>query len=140
MTEVDFYLLAQQSAHHAVHLTACRIAEKAHTRGQHVHLYTDSPAACQTLDTLLWTFHDLAFIPHELGPPTDPDCPVTLGHTWAPPQGEVLITLTTQAPAFAGRFARVIEIIAPDEPSRTQARGRYRHYKAQGFILRHHEL
>lgn len=139
MPKVDFYLLSNADPK-ACHLFACRIAEKACGLGHRVHIHTDSKESSEQLDALLWTFRDRSFVPHEIEPEHGTECPVTIGHGWAPSRCEVLINLTTQAPAFFNNFQRVAEIIGREQDARDAGRDRYRRYREQGCELNHHTL
>jgi DNA polymerase-3 subunit chi len=65
--------------------------------------------------------------------------PVTIDHRpQEHPSDSLLINLSSAIPAFAGRFARVAEIVV--ETDRDSARERYRHYRHEGHPLFHHTL
>lgn len=46
--------------------TLCRWVERFHEEGKKVLVVTDSTAAAQHLDQLLWTFSETSFIPHRI--------------------------------------------------------------------------
>ncbi len=128
---VDFYVLAgpQTTARLAF---VCRLAEKAYRLDHRVHVQAGSPAEAAQLDDLLWTFRQGSFVPHELVQPgSSVRAPVTIGHA-EPPEADVLINLTDDIPPFAGRFARVVEIVDESEDGRRLARERYRGYQKLG--------
>lgn len=55
--------------------------------------------------------------------------------TTAPQQSErhdLLVNLAPQVPAGLGHYSRLIEVVAPHEEDRLNARKRWRHYAAQG--------
>jgi DNA polymerase III subunit chi len=139
MPKVDFYLLSDPDPK-ACNLLACRIAEKAYGLGHRVHIHTDSNETSAQLDVLLWTFRDRSFVPHEIEPETDTQCPVTIGHGWTPAQCEVLINLAAQAPEFFNRFERVAEIVGQESHARDTGRERYRVYREQGCELTYHTV
>jgi DNA polymerase-3 subunit chi len=139
MPKIDFYVLPGADTQTRYRL-ACRIAEKAYGMGHRVHIHTDSRETAQQLDMLLWTYRDRAFIPHAIEPATDGDCPVTVGHGWAPARGEVLINLADEAPPFFNRFERVADIVGQEQDARAVGRSRYRYYREQGCELNHHTV
>lgn len=140
MTRIDFYLLKARRPL-VRQRYACRIVEKAYQLGHRVHIHADSEEAARAFDALLWTFRDASFVPHELAPAEDPDCPVTIGHD---PEGvgpgDVLINLAAEVPVCFSRFERVAEILDEDPATRGAGRERYRYYRDRGYALNHHEI
>ncbi|MFQ5659942.1 MAG: DNA polymerase III subunit chi [Gammaproteobacteria bacterium] len=139
MTRVDFYVLSDNNP---VDQFTCAVAEKVRRQGLNIHIHTESRQTAARLDELLWTHHDISFLPHCLVDTEDSDeAPITIGWTGSDvTTGEVLINLCTNVPNFAASFARIIEIVGGQDPHREQARGRYRQYRELGFDLHSHEL
>lgn len=139
MPRADFYILDPGTEPGRF---ACSLANKAWKQGHTLHILTPDRDAALGLDDLLWTFHDISFLPHGmLGNDEPGEVPVTIG--WPEqslPQGDVLINLTAQLPAQADGFTRVAEIVAADDDLRRQARDRYRQYRDRGFELHSHDL
>lgn len=110
-----------------------------------MHLLTASPDDSARLDDLLWTFSDGAFVPHARAghlPPGTPAPPVLVTDT---PLDEssgniVLINLSESQPANPAGYVRVIEVVAADETARTNARDRFKAYRAQGAEMHTHHL
>jgi DNA polymerase-3 subunit chi len=53
---------------------ACRLVEKAYKLQNRIHAHTGDANMAKVLDTLLWTFRQGSFVPHELlssGQPAD---------------------------------------------------------------------
>ncbi|MBI2384151.1 MAG: DNA polymerase III subunit chi [Gammaproteobacteria bacterium] len=142
MTRVDFYVQPEDSADGPL-MTACRLCEKAVGSGKRVYVFMTDPALADDFDRLLWTFKQGSFIAHErlAGPPQPPLPAVLLGDA-QPPAGyaDVLINLAPEAPAFAGRFERVLEIVYGDAATRAKSRERFKHYRDAGFALETHKL
>ncbi len=138
---VDFYVLAAADAAARLRF-ACRLTEKVYNLSQRVHVHTDSPAAAQELDDLLWTFRHGSFVPHELarsGAP--PQSPVTIGHgAERPPPVDLLINLASVVPEFADGFPRVAEIIDGSADSRELGRAHFRRYKQSGCAPATHNI
>lgn len=141
MPRVDFYLL-DDAAPKGVALLACRLTEKAFLLGHRIYLRTASTEQTQELDDLLWTFKQNAFLPHQ---PYSPDqtlqVPILLGHAQEPEDaGEVLINLSASLPVRYAQYARVAEVVGPDEPQRQLARERFRAYRESGCEMNTHHL
>jgi len=137
MTRVDFYIL-QDVDQNAAHRFACRLALKALTTGNPVHVHMDDQAAGRELDELLWQYPEHRFVPHECEDTRTGAAGLVIG--WSPPSTPdgLLINLACEVPTFFGRFERVAEIIVQD--SRDIGRDRYRFYRDRGYPLFHHEL
>jgi DNA polymerase-3 subunit chi len=131
---VDFHVLPGTEARERLKY-ACRVVETAYLAGQRVLVWFDEPAELSTFDTLLWTFADRSFVPHEVlaGEPDWDEAPVWLGSA-QPPQGDcdVLVNLAATVPAVARHAARVIEIIDGNEACRSAGRTRFRSYRDRG--------
>ncbi len=139
MPKVDFYISQETSPQFTLR-TACRIAEKAHQAGLRVHIQTDSDSDTDKLDTLLWTFRDRSFIPHEIHSPSTAICPVTIGAENGPAEAEMLINVSHQIPENIEHFQRIAEIIDNRTESIHAGRERYRFYREQGYEPQHHEV
>jgi len=141
MTEVDFYLLKDDSAHARVQF-ACRLADKAYRLGNRIFIHTQSAEQTQQLDKLLWTFQQNSFVPHDIYQ-TDREqpSPVQLAHDAEPDAGsQVLINLAADVPLFFSRFERVAELVDGNDTVRRLGRKRYSFYKDRGYPLRTHEI
>ena len=139
MPQVDFYIAKESSPQFAL-LTACRITEKAHKAGLRVHICTSSENDSHVLDTLLWTFRDQSFIPHEFLSSSLPICPITIGTEFGPVEAEMLINLSHKIPEKFERFQRIAEIIGHHPESIHAGRERYRFYREHGLEPQHHEV
>lgn len=141
MPRVDFYLL-DDAAPRGVALLACRLTEKAFMMGHRIYLRTGSAEQTQELDDLLWTFKQNAFLPHQ---PYSSDqilqVPILLGHAEEPADaGEVLINLNASLPTRYAQYARVAEVVGPDDTQRKLARERFRVYREQGCEMNTHHI
>ncbi|MBE7368318.1 DNA polymerase III subunit chi [Ramlibacter pallidus] len=139
MTEVAFHFNVPDKLAYA-----CRLLRKAHGTGSRV-VVTGEPEALRSLDTQLWTFSPLEFIPHcsvaEADPSVVAASPVLLA---ASPRGtphqQVLVNLGGPVPEGFERFERLIELVATDDGDRQQARGRWKHYADRGYAITRHDL
>lgn len=129
---VDFYVLAQADAG-ARRLFACRLAEKVYHLGQTVHIHADGPAEAAELDTLLWTFRQGSFLPHEVATADRaPASPVTIGHGPPPRTADLLVNLASGVPPFAAEFPRVADVVDASEDGRQLGRQRFRAWREGG--------
>lgn len=139
---LDFYVL-QDVDRNAMLRFACRLAAKAVRTSQPIYVHAASAEQAREFDELLWCYPPGRMIPHGIVGSTEAvGAPVLIGH--AAELGEdmavdgLLINLTDEPPAFVGRFARAAEIVV--EQTRASGRMRYKHYREQGYPLKHHEI
>ena len=99
---------------------------------------------CEKLNTLLWTFRDRSFIPHEVSPIPITDCPVTISSEKSPEMTsghtDFLVNLSDQIPENFKQFQRIAEIIDNLPESIHAGRERYRFYRDNGLNPQHHEV
>ena len=142
MTEVSFHFNVADRTDYT-----CRLVRKATRAGASVALAGPAPAL-QHFDRALWTFDDLEFIPHVMPKPGQPVAQQLRAATkvWllqdasAAPQHDVLINLGVDAAAGFESFAKLIEIVTPDEDDRSAARLRWKHYASRGYAITKHEV
>lgn len=137
MPRTDFYILAESSSPSRF---ACSIANKAWQQGNSVHIAALTREEAAKMDDLLWTFHDISFLPHALIDDAQAEqTSITIGWPGATcPDREVLINLTGEIPDFSKEFDRIVEIVAPEE--KQGARERYKRYRDMGFELHSHDM
>ncbi len=138
---VSFYVL--ESADPAERLGfACRLVEKAYRLANRVHAHAASAGDAAELDTLLWTFRQGSFVPHEIWRPgNEPEAPVTVGSgREQPPAADLLVNLGTDVPPFYAEFRRVAEIIDGSPAGKSHGRERFRFYRAQGLEPETHRV
>jgi DNA polymerase-3 subunit chi len=148
VTAIDFYILRSASDDARLDV-ACRIAEKAMLREQHVFICPESQGEARRLDALLWTFSQGSFVPHRIVTGDEreqPPEPVLIGRgaeSSTEPLTErwdVLINLSTEVPEFFSRYARLAEVVDAAEPRRERGRERYRYYRDRGYTLNTHRV
>ncbi|HET7527579.1 MAG TPA: DNA polymerase III subunit chi [Burkholderiaceae bacterium] len=123
---------------------SCRLLRKAYRRGLKV-VVCGAPEQLSRLDTLLWTFEQLEFVPHaRLRSGERPEStlaartPIWLadaGTAW--PQADVVVNLGEQAVDEPARFERIVEIVGDDAGARQTGRARWRHYTSLGLTPTH---
>lgn len=142
MVSLDFYVL-QDVDRNAMLRFACRLAAKAVRTIRPIYVHAASAEQAREFDELLWCYPPGRMIPHGVvGSAEAVGAPVLIGNT-AELGKEVavdglLINLSEEPPAFVGRFARAAEILV--EQTRASGRRRYKHYRDQGYPLKHHEI
>lgn len=144
MTErVDFYVLATSVVRQRW-LLACRLTEQAYRNHFNVVILNDDEAAAEALDELLWTFHDGAFVPHEVSrtkASTDRSVPVWLTTDLSRIESaDLLVNVSSRLPVDFARFSRIAEVIDADDQCRRLGRERYKAYRDQKLPLDTHSL
>ncbi|MEJ8835847.1 DNA polymerase III subunit chi [Ramlibacter sp. AN1133] len=139
MTEVAFHFNVPDKLAYA-----CRLVRKATGAGARV-VVTGEPELLRCLDTELWTFSPLEFIPHAHAASAPAQVlaasPVVLADVpRGTPHQEVLVNLGGPVPEGFERFERLIELVSQDEPDRLQARTRWKHYSDRGYAITRHDL
>lgn len=139
MTEVAFHFNVPDKLGYA-----CRLLRKATGAGSRV-VVTGEAAELRSLDTELWTFSALEFIPHCLAAGAEAQVlaasPVVLAESVrGTPHQDVLVNLGGRVPEGFERFERLIELVTRDDGDRQQARARWKHYADRGYAIKTHDL
>jgi DNA polymerase-3 subunit chi len=141
MTEVAFHFNAPDKWAYA-----CRLLRKATHAGARVVVVAEEEGLSH-LDSLLWTFSPLEFVPHCLWPGQAQDLqasPVVLSDALErgllETHHQVLVNLGGAVPAGFESFERVIEVVTLDDTDRQAARGRWKHYADRGYTITRHDL
>jgi DNA polymerase-3 subunit chi len=139
MTEIAFHFNVPDKLGYA-----CRLLRKATAAGSRV-VVTGEPELLRALDTALWTFSALEFIPHCHAASADAQVlaasPVVLADSpRGTPHQDVLVNLGGRVPEGFERFERLIEVVAQDDEDRQQARARWKHYSDRGYAIKRHDL
>jgi DNA polymerase-3 subunit chi len=141
MTDIAFHFNAPDKLAYA-----CRLLRKAVASGARV-VVTGEGATLHALDSLLWTFAPLEFVPHcraGSSPEQLSASPVVLvaqvEGAQALPHQQVLLNLGERIAAGFERFERVIEVVTLDEQDRQNARQRWKQYTDLGYSITRHDL
>lgn len=141
MTEIAFHFNAPNKLAYA-----CRLLRKAVASGAKV-VVTGDEASLQALDTQLWTFSALEFLPHchanspleqRMASPIVLAAQLDAGETL--PHHQVLVNLGDGVASGYERFERTIEVVTLDEQDRQNARQRWKHYADRGYAITRHDL
>lgn len=130
MTQISFYSIAKGDDQTRLQI-ACRLAEKAHGLGHRIFIQVSDEQQMRQLDDLLWQFKANSFIPHATGN-TGAES-VEIGVNSSAAHQDVLINLSGADCEQFMHYARINEIVGPDEDSLNYGRHNYRYYQAQGF-------
>ncbi|HMN20508.1 MAG TPA: DNA polymerase III subunit chi [Ottowia sp.] len=137
MTEVMFHFNVADKVDYA-----CRLLRKAHAHGARVGVLAELEAL-HALDTALWSFAPLAFIPHCLADAPAPlrdATPIVLASRCSElADSSLLVHLGQALPQGFERFERLIELVGSDTADRTHARLRWRHYAERGYAIASHD-
>jgi DNA polymerase-3 subunit chi len=138
---IDFHFNVEHRLHYA-----CRVVRRARAADCRVLLYSGDGDRLARLDTALWTFSALDFLPHaRVGSPLAARTPVLLADSLGAevPACPVLVNLDDDVPpglaALGGRFERLIDIVARDDEDRARGRARFRAYREAGFAPQAHD-
>lgn len=145
MTQVAFHLGVADKT-----LYACRLVRKASRQGLRVRVVAIEDELSM-LDSALWTFEALEFLPHlRLDPAHLPNQSKTQTPIWltraetvwpdilAAPQ--VIINLDIESSIDLPPVEKIIELVSPEPEEKEAARHRWRRYKSMGWACQHHQV
>ena len=140
MSLVDFHILDNKE-NLALLRYACRLIRKAYKNNFKVYVRTENDQDMIQLDTLLWTFSELDFIPHATVETESGQEPVIIG--MIDRQGDsktILINLSTKMAQDYSSYSRVFELIGNDPDVITAGRDRYRRYRKMNDQVNNHHI
>ena len=137
MTSIDFYFNAEDRLQ-----VACRLAAKALKQGSRLLIYAPEGDTASRLDTMMWTWPAIGFVPHSMvNGPLAAETPVLIASgEETPADCELLLNLGGECPPHFERFARLLEIVGVIEEEKTTGRGRFRFYRERGYKIASHDL
>jgi DNA polymerase-3 subunit chi len=137
MTRIDFYTQVADPE-----TFACRLVQTVYAKGQRLQVCLDDDAALSAFSVRLWSFDDVAFVPHcRSDDPHAGETPVWLTcHPFPASAPAVLLNLAAALPEHPERYARILEIVGCDPSSLATARERFRAYRSSGFSVDHHDM
>lgn len=138
MTEISFHFNVPDKMAYA-----CRLLRKAVNAGASVNVVADA-STLANLDTALWTFSQLDFVPHCR---TGADAltvslsPVLLGGSdEIEGQRQLMLNLGDEVATGYERFEKLIELVSNEDVDRQAARSRWKHYASRGYAITRHDL
>ena len=84
MQKASFYIIDKPDLK-ARDLFACKLIEKAYNSKCKIYINASSIEEMQNIDTQLWTFRDISFIPHEIFNNKNSNCQILIGYNAIPP-------------------------------------------------------
>lgn len=139
MTQVDFYILAQENMAARFHF-ACRLTEKALNHQHHVVVAVNDASQAATLSEYLWSFKPESFFPHQLQSQGG-TAPVVI--TWDlddDQHHDLLINLRHEIPGEFSRFKRVMEVVVQEDDCLAATRNHFQFYRDRGYPLNSHTV
>lgn len=137
MTDIEFHVNQPDKLHYS-----CRLLRKAYRSGTPVVVSGES-AVLQQLDSLLWQFSALDFLPHcrssALATTLNATPILLVEQADTCPASGVLINIGQSLPSGFERFARLIEVVSSQEDDTLAARTRWKHYQVRGYQLKRHD-
>jgi len=138
--QADFYQLTDPADTARLKLV-CRLADKAFQAKQKLFVLCADANEAQTLDDLLWTFHDVGFIPHaQVGSEHAHVAPILLGTQLPEPPVDILLNLQEKTPEAAQKYQRIIEVVAMDKAAKQVAGEHEKIYAKWQREIKKHEI
>jgi DNA polymerase-3 subunit chi len=142
--KATFYLLDKPDLR-SRDLLVCKIIDKAYNNKNKIYVHAQTDEEAHNINTQLWTFKDISFIPHEifsLGQSLDQMAsPVLIGCVKPPQeQSDVLLNLAYEIPLFYNEFAHIIEVVFNDAEVKKKSRQHYKYYQDNGFSVQTHKI
>lgn len=144
--KVAFYLLTEDSLK-SRNLLACRLVNKSYEQNLLTYVFTSSEEENSEIDTQLWTFSDISFVPHQIYVKNstlqnDNDIsPILIGNVNPPEDyNQVVLNLSPAVPSFIEQFSHIIEIVINNPEHKNLARERYKQYQKLNFDIVTHNL
>lgn len=135
MQKIDFHFNVPDRLRYA-----CLVARTVLRRGLTLALWSSDERRLRDLDSLLWRFNDLAFLPHVFTTsPLAGETPILMSTDLSSLQGDVLLLLDDYLPPTwqtdFERFNRIIDVVSTKPDELKLSRDRYRAYRAAGVEL-----
>lgn len=135
MKKIDFHYNVPDRLRYA-----CLVAKTVYRRGFTLAIWSSDEGRLRTLDSLLWRFDDLAFLPHTRAEaPLAQETPILWSTNLRALKGDVLLLLDDELPSNwtteFDRFERIIDVVSTAPVELEHSRARYRAYRAAGVEL-----
>lgn len=137
MTTINFYRI--HGHFEEAMILACQLVEKAQRSGMTTLLATPDEATSTTLDELMWSFRNDAFVPHAIE--DTPSSPVVISHHNQPGGHHgLLINLGRKPPSWFPRFEKMVEIVYDEQQVMEDKREQFKYYKDRGYPINYFDL
>lgn len=135
MQKIDFHYNVPNRLRYA-----CLVARTVYRRGLKLAIWSADERRLRELNSLLWRFDDLAFLPHvHADSPLAKETPILLSTRLESLNGDVLLLLDDNLPPEweqrFDRFSRIIDVVSTDPIELQASRNRFRAYRAAGVEL-----
>ena len=135
MKKIDFHYNVPNRLRYA-----CLVARTVLRRGLTLAVWSSDERRLRELDSLLWRFDDLAFLPHvRADSRLAAETPILWSNDLGALRGDVLLLLDDFLPqdwqANFDRFERIIDVVSTVPEELELSRSRYRAYRAAGVEL-----
>lgn len=146
MKRVDFYLLGGSNFADQLNF-CCRLAEKAVSQNNSVHIQTAEAIQNEALNEALWAFKAESFLPHAVGQDKFRDYPITIDtqstNLNVDNKGEanrdLLMLLSNDLPVNYKNFKRLSLVIINQAEIIQESRKLYKQLKTEGFEVYIHD-
>ncbi|HUA80319.1 MAG TPA: DNA polymerase III subunit chi [Dyella sp.] len=135
MPRADFYLITKPRFNEQPLLLVCELARKAFAAQQRTLILARDFEQAETLDELLWSFDEDAYIPHQLAGDDDDEHTAVL---IVPPGIDTLarpLTINLREQCPQSHSERILEVVAANPEEREGSRTRWREYQRLGFEI-----
>lgn len=140
MFQADFYQLTDPADTARLKL-ACRLADKAFQTKQTLFILCTDATEAQTVDDLLWTFHDIGFIPHaQVGSEHAVLASIVIGSQLPESPCDILLNLQEIIPEAAQNYKRIIEVVSMDDAAKKIAIEHEKVYASWRREINKHEI
>ena len=140
-SKIDFYILEAANERQSFHF-ACELIEKIYEDQKYIYIHASTQQKAEQIDTLLWTFRDISFLPHQLYSKHRNDLsPIQIG--WEdekPAHSDTVMNLSKIIPPSYKQCDHLIEIVFSDPTVQQLARERYKKYRLEGYEINTHKL
>tara|TARA_B100000029_G_scaffold488558_1_gene545263 strand:+ start:2639 stop:3085 length:447 start_codon:yes stop_codon:yes gene_type:complete len=138
-----FYILKDINEYHN---SVCQIIKQYYKREYKIVVVTDEDDLIEQIDSNLWKFEQISFIPHTTYKKIDLTAPIILCKKNKIPENyvnsdfEVLINLSNNFPEDYEKYKIIIEFVLPDENMKKKSRDHYIKYKKYNYEIIHEEI
>jgi len=146
MKRADFYLLNGSTFSDQLNF-CCRLAEKALSKNNKIHIQTTESIQNEALNEALWAFKAESFLPHAVGQDQFKDYPITIDtgsdklnlNPMEEENRNLLILLANTLPANYASFERLSLVIINQKELIQESRELYKRLKNERYEVHIHD-